>query len=260
VAGRTCLERAAAIHCTADAELEQARTWIGMARGEVIPNVLDLGPYEQAPGPEEAFARWPELRDASFNVLFLSRIHETKGVEHLLEAVARAAPRIPGLRLVIAGGGRAAYLESLRRIVGAAGLAERTTWTGIVDGPLKRSLYAAADLLALPTSQENFGFVLFECLAAGTPVVTTDLVDTRNELLRSGGATIVPQSAEAFAAEIEAFATRRRDAAAMGAAGRDWIMRELAPDQVAGRFEALYRDCGVPESRSSGRPAHVRRP
>jgi glycosyltransferase involved in cell wall biosynthesis len=243
LAGRKYLEHAAAVHCTAEAELQQSRKWFPRGRGQVIPNLIDLGPYEQPPDPEEAFARWPELRAASCTVLFLSRIHEKKGVEHLIRAVARVAPPVPGIRLVIAGGGEPAYLEHLKRLATSSGIADRTTWAGIVDGSLKRSLYAAVDLMALPTSQENFGFVFFECLASATPVVTTDLVDTSAELLRSGGASIVPQTADAFATAIEAFATGRRDAAAMGAAGREWTLRELATDRVAGQFEALYLSC-----------------
>jgi glycosyltransferase involved in cell wall biosynthesis len=243
IAGRRCLQRAAAIHCTADAELQQSRKWFPGGRGEVVPNLIDLRPYEPAPTPEEALARWPELRSAGFIVLFLSRIHEKKGVEHLIEAVALAGRRVPDLRLVIAGGGQSAYLQRLCRLAESRGVSDRTTWVGTVEGSLKRSLYAAADLLAVPTSQENFGFVFFEGLASGTAVLTTDLVDTRDELRRSGGAVIVPQSPEAFAAEIAEFGNGVRDPEAMGAAGRAWTMRELDTDQVAGRFETLYRSC-----------------
>jgi glycosyltransferase involved in cell wall biosynthesis len=243
LAGRGYLERAAIIHCTADAELQQARKWFPKGRGAVVPNLIDFRAYQQCPTPKEARARWPELNAASFTVLFLSRIHEKKGVEHLIRAVARIIARIPGIRLVIAGGGRPAYVESLKLLTASSGIAEQTTWTGMVDGSLKRSLYAAADLLAVPTSQENFGFVFFECLAAGTPVVTTDLVDTKTELLRSGGAIVVPQSIAAFATEIEMFATGHRDAAAMGAAGREWTLAQLGSDRVAGQFELLFESC-----------------
>ena len=243
LAGRRYLERAAAIHCTASEELQQARKWFPKGRGEVVPNLIDLCAYERLPDPQQARERWPELRAARFTVLFLSRIHEKKGIEHLIRAVAAVAARMAGIRLVIAGSGSPAYVQSLQSLAAASGISDKTTWAGTVDGPLKRSLYAAADVMALPTSQENFGFVFFECLASGTPVLTTDLVDTRAELLQSGGATIAPQTAEAFAAEIEAFACGRRDAAAMGAAGREWTMRELATDRVASQFEALYREC-----------------
>lgn len=241
--GRAWLERAAVIHCTADAELQQAGKWFPRGRGEVVPNLIDLRPYEQPPTPEEALARWPELQTASFTVLFLSRIHEKKGVEHLIRAVAQVAPRMPGIRLVIAGGGQPAYVESLKLLAASLGIADKTTWAGIVDGSLKRSLYASADLMALPTSQENFGFVFFECLASGTPVLTTDLVDTKAELVRSGGAVVAPQTAEAFATEIEMFAKGGRDAAVMGAVGREWTLGEFATDRVAGQFEVLYRSC-----------------
>lgn len=243
VVGRAWLERAAVVHCTADAELEQSRKWFPGGRGKVVPNLMDLHPYEQAPTPEEARAFWPELQSASFTVLFLSRIHEKKGIEHLLHSVATAARRIPDIRLIIAGSGRPSYIERLQGIAKAIGIADQTSWVNAVDGSLKRSLYAAADLMAIPTSQENFGFVFFECLASGTPVLTTDLVDTKTELLRSGGAVIAPQTAYSFASVIEEFATGCRDSAAMGAAGREWTMRELATDCVVNQFEILFESC-----------------
>jgi glycosyltransferase involved in cell wall biosynthesis len=243
--GRRYLERAAAVHCTAEAELRQSHKWFSKGRGAVVPNLMDLRPYTQLPNPEPALTHWPELRRASFTVLFLSRIHEKKGVEHLLEAASRVVPKVPGIRLVIAGGGEPAYLANLRMLAASLGIADHTSWVGSVDGSLKRSLYAAADLMAVPTSQENFGFVFFECLASGTPVVTTDLVDTSAELGRSGGARIIPQTPEAFASEIEAFATGRRDARAMGAAGRAWTLAELATDRVASDFESLYHSCAL---------------
>lgn len=240
LAGRNYLERAALVHCTAEAELQQSRRWFPGGRAKVIPNLINLRPYEQSPDPEEAIARWPELQIASFTVLFISRVHPKKGVEYLIRAIARVAPRIPGIRLVIAGNGQPAYLESLQRLAASLGIADNTTWAGVVDGSLKRSLYAAVDLMALPTSQENFGFVFFECLASGTPVLTTDEVDTRAELLQSGGAVVAPQCAAAFALEIEGFATGRRDPTALGIAGRNWTMQELATNKVAEHFEATY--------------------
>lgn len=243
LAGRRYLEGAAAVHCTAAGELAQASRRFGRARGEVVPNLIDLAPYAEPPSPEEARLRWPALAGEGLKVLFLSRIHASKGLPILVEAVAALRRDGAKVHLAVAGTGEPSYEESMRRAVAAAGLAEHCTWTGFVDGSLKRSLYAACGLFALPTSQENFGFVLFEALAAGSAVVTTDQVDTREELARSGGALIVPQTAEAFVAALRGFAAGRRDAAAMGRAGRAWALEELDTSRVAARFESLYRSC-----------------
>ena len=128
----------------------------------------------------------------------------------------------------------------MRARIETACVADRFTWAGHVGGDLKNSLYAACDLFALPTSQENFGFVFFESLASGTPVVTTDLVDTCHEIERSGGGVIIPQNAERFADEIASFASGERDGVAMGAAGRNWTLENLDTSRVAAEFEAVY--------------------
>ncbi len=241
--GRRYLESAAAVHCTAAGEMAQAQRHFGRARGVVVPNLIDLAPYAAAPDPAEARSRWPALAGEGLKVLFLSRLHASKGLPILIDAVAAARRRGQAVHLAVAGTGDAAYEEAMRRRVEAAGLAGHCTFTGFVDGGLKRSLYAASDLFALPTSQENFGFVLFESIAAGTAVATTDQVDTREELARSGGAVILPQTVEAFTEAIGEFAAGRRDAAAMGRAGRAWALEELDTSRVAARFESLYESC-----------------
>ncbi|MCP4835586.1 MAG: glycosyltransferase family 4 protein, partial [Phycisphaera sp.] len=125
----------------------------------------------------------------------------------------------------------------------SAKLDGRFFWTGHVGGDLKNSLYSACDVFALPTSQENFGFVFFESLASATPVITTDLVDTRFEIERSGGGVIVPQTGDAFADAIESFRTGDRDSVAMGAVGRTWTLANLDTSTVAADFEAVYAEC-----------------
>lgn len=60
-------------------------------------------------------------------------------------------------------------------------------WPGRVDGSVKRSLFGVVDLMAMQTSRQIPGFGFFECLAAGTPVLTTDLAHTKAEHLAVAG-------------------------------------------------------------------------
>ena len=59
--------------------------------------------------------------------------------------------------------------------MGIAGspLRDRVIFLGLIKGQQKISLYQAADVFVLPTRHENFGLVLAEAMACGTPVVTT---------------------------------------------------------------------------------------
>lgn len=251
--GRRYLEQAAAVHCTADAELVQSRKWFPRGRGAVVPNLIDLAPYAAIPDPTEARSHWPEIGSATFVVLFLSRVQYKKGIEHLVDAAGILQREGRSLQVVVAGSGDDQYLDAVRRRAVECNVQDKFTWTGHVGGTLKDSLYSAADVFALPTSQENFGFVFFESLAAGTPVITTDLVDTRDEIARSGGGVIVPQNATAFADAIASFIDGTRDARSMGEAGRAWTLEHLATDEVAGAFERLYASCADEPPSEAGR-------
>lgn len=246
--GRRLLQRAAFVHCTAEAERDQVMPRVRGGRGRVVPLVFDLEPYRELPGPERARAAFP-LADADRpKLLFLSRLHPKKGFELLLEAAAILAHRAgeegdPAARPVVlaAGSGEASYVASLRERAAVLGLADDVAFLGMVTAE-KVSLYQAADVFVLPTSQENFGFVLPEALACGVPAVTTKGVDIWPELEASGGAVIVPPEAEAIADAVEGLVADPERRRAMGAAGRAWVLDRLDGHRVVGEFEAMYDD------------------
>ncbi len=245
VAGRRMLERAAAVHCTAEAELRQARRHFPRGRGVVAPLVVDLADYRDLPGPGAARDVVGGLGGDDPVLLFLSRLHYKKGVEHLVRAVGLLADRGRPVHAVVAGSGDDSYVRRLRRLVEELGLSDRVRFPGFVSGRTKVSLYQAADAFVLPTSQENFGFVLFEALAAETPVITTRGSDTWPELVASGGAVVVEQDAAAVADALEPLLDEPARAAAMGRSGRAWVMRHLSPEAVTGRYEVLYAEAAA---------------
>lgn len=245
--GRKTLEQAAFVHSTAEAELAQSKKWFPRGRGRVVPLVFDLEPYANLPGPELAEAHFGpggtgDIEPGSPVVLFLSRVHPKKGLEHLIGAAARLKERGVGCRTLIAGTGDDDYLGRMRTLAERRGVGERVRFLGMVTGELKTSLYERADVFALPTSQENWGFVLTEALACGTPVVTTKAVDIWPELEASGGAVLAEQSEGAFADAIESLLGDERRRASMGASGRRWILETLDPDAVARRYDSMYAD------------------
>lgn len=241
LAGRRLLERAGAVHCTAEAELAQARRWFPRGRGVVAPLLMDLEPFRELPGPDEARDAF-DLPAGSPVVLFLSRVHEKKGVDVLLDAFAALRERRPDATLVVAGPGEASYVERMRAIARERGVADHVRFPGMVGGSRKLSLYQAASVFALPTSQENFGLVLPEALACSTPLVTTRGVDIWPELERSGGAVIVDRNARAFADALESLLADDARRETMGRAGRDWALRELDGARVVGRYITMYEE------------------
>lgn len=250
--GRTHLENAAVVHLTAKAEETQARKWFERGKSTVLPNFLDLTPYRNAPGPELARKRFPRLAQPNDKgehdpmVLFLSRIHHKKGVETLLHAIANLTRRGVECVVAIAGSGDTDYVEAMKKLAVDLSIADRTVWTGHVGGEIKVSLYQAAEVFALPTHSENFGFVFPEALASGTPVLTTKGVDIWPELESSGASTILANNVEAFEEEIHRLLTRRDELDAMRARAKPWVFDAFDEQKLLARYEAMYASCLKP--------------
>lgn len=107
-------------------------------------------------------------------ILFLSRVHIKKGINFLIEAVATLQNELKGYIINIAGEGDENYINELRQQASQLGVSEYIHFVGGVYGDKKWELFKSADLFVLPTHSENFGIVVAEALACGTPVITTN--------------------------------------------------------------------------------------
>jgi glycosyltransferase involved in cell wall biosynthesis len=239
LAGSRFIRRAARIHLTAEEERRQASRWIGQAATIVLPPLFDLDPYRHLAGPELAVRQF-SITIGKPTVLFLSRLHPKKGIDILIDAVAELRRRGQEVRLLIAGVGEPAYEAALFGQVARLKLEDRIQFLGQVGGEAKLSLFQAVDLMALPTSQENFGLALIEAAACGKPLVTTRGVDLYQEL-ESAGAIIVERSPAAFADAIQQLLNAPEERSRRGSTLRQWVFQSLDPQAVAEKYEAMYR-------------------
>jgi glycosyltransferase involved in cell wall biosynthesis len=239
--GRKTLNRAAIVHCTAEFEATQSSRWHSNPRMRIVPLVFDLSAFRGLPGAVAAKRAFPAIDTGRPILLFLSRVHPKKRPDLVIEAAARLRKDGVDCEVAIAGPGDEAYLAELRGVAERTSMADRTHFLGMVSGEAKVSLFEWASAFVLPTSQENFGFVLIEALASGTPVVTTKGVDIWPELEKTGAATIVdPVNAEAMARATRAML--ERDGDDPGAKGRAWALAEFEGDSIARRYAALYEE------------------
>lgn len=109
-----------------------------------------------------------EWNDAR-NLLFMSRLHPKKGLEMLIEAMTATSQ----LKLSIAGDGEPSYVQSLKQKIKALGQEDKIELVGPVYGEAKWRMIQNADVVVLPSYSENFGLIVAEALASGTPVLTT---------------------------------------------------------------------------------------
>lgn len=162
-------------------------------------------PPPAQPGDEAAFrAMVPALGDRRY-LLFLSRIHEKKGCDLLIEAFARQAGRDPGLDLVIAGPDQEGLRASLESAARRLGVAERIHWPGMVKGGAKYGALRAAEAFILPSHQENFGIAVAEALACNCPVLISDQVNIWREILEGQAGLVAPNTADGTESLIARF-------------------------------------------------------
>ncbi len=162
----------------------------------------------------------------STTVGFLGRFDEPrKGMATLLDALAPLAAR-QDVRLLVVGRGDVA--ELLGRL--PAPLAERVDVLGAVDDTTKARALGAMDVLATPnTGGESFGIVLAEGMAAGTPVVASDLEAFRRVLTDPDSGTVAglllpPDDAAAWTAGLAALLGDPARRAALARAGRSRVV------------------------------------
>lgn len=109
----------------------------------------------------------------SRQILFLSRVHVKKGINFLVEAADVLRNELQGYKILVAGEGEADYVEAMKRMICDRGLQDIVQLIGGVYGDEKWRLFQTSDFFVLPTHSENFGLVISESLASGTPVITT---------------------------------------------------------------------------------------
>lgn len=227
--GRRSLAHASLIQAASAAERESVRA-LGVATPvAMVPNMVAVPRI------------WPEPRatgDTRRTVLFLSRVHPSKGVMDLVSAWDRLRP--PGWRVVVAGPDEVGHLAALRHAVAQRNLQDDFEFAGPVPYESRWAWYRAADVFVLPSYSENFGVSVAEALAAGVPVITTRAAPWA-ELVDQGCGWWIETGPDALAAALRA-ATAMDDGQrrAMGARGRTLMMQRYSVESVTIELLAAY--------------------
>ena len=154
-----------------------------------------------SPGPGDADAtvqreaflqRFPQLRGKRV-LLFLGRVHLKKACDLLVSAFAALAHTDPQLQLVIAGPDPEGLAPQLRALATGLG-GDHITFTCLLDEQLKWGALRAAEVLLLPSHQENFGIAVVEALACAVPVLISDKVNIWREIAADGAGLVAPDT------------------------------------------------------------------
>ena len=168
-----------------EARLAAKSFWLYRVNPVVVGFGLALDGHATAGRAEDFLQAYPHTRGKRI-VLFLARLHPKKGCDLLVEAFAQRAATDPTLHLVMAGPDQTGLASSLQALATRCGIAQRITWTGMLQGDLKWGALRAAEVFSLPSHQENFGIAVAEALAVGLPVLISERVNIWREIVADG--------------------------------------------------------------------------
>lgn len=213
-------------HVTADIEAETCGQSFPGVPCEIIPNAVEM--------PESLPSRdW--RTGGKLRLAFLSRVHPKKGLDILLPALSRMPPHVT---LDIYGDGDPSYIETLNKEIAALDLTNRVSFKGPVTGEAKMRAFTECDIFVLPTHSENFGIVVAEALAHGTPVITT-INAPWERIVTEGCGLWVEAEADALVDAITQL--ENSDLAELGLRGRAWVERDFSVSSMAAQFADLYQ-------------------
>ncbi len=221
---------------------------------EVVRNGVDAERFARVPDFDPGPIRARAGAEDRFLFLTVGGIEPRKGAAELVEALARLRRTLrPPPVLAVVGGHSfqdyAAYRDRVLTRARAAGLelGRDVVLLGTVpDGELPR-WYQAADAFVFPSLKEGWGLVVLEAMAAGLPVVATDIPVFREYLVGGRDALLVaPGDVPALADAMRATATDGELRARLGAAGRRVATRFRWEDS-ADQHRAIYARLAVPD-------------
>jgi glycosyltransferase involved in cell wall biosynthesis len=174
-------------------------------------------------------------------VTTVGNIRRVKGHDLLVRAAALLVPRFPTLNFSVAGAVlEPEYFAELEDLVKALGLAGRFHFSGPVTDT--QAHLAGADIFVLPSRSEGFSNAILEAMAAGLPVVASD-VGGNAEAVQDGvsGTIIPPENVGALADAIAGLLDDPERARSFGRAGKEIVARRFSNEAMLQRVVRVYR-------------------
>jgi glycosyltransferase involved in cell wall biosynthesis len=171
----------------------------------------------------------------------IANLYPVKGHTYLLKAAAEVAKVVPQAVWLLAG--RGSLLGQLQDEACRLGIAERVRFLGFRDDPA--ALLQALDLFVLPSLSEGLSVAVLEAMAAGKPLVATDVGGNREVIVDSRtGFLVPPRDPSALAAKTMTLLRDKSLADLYGANGRARIHQEFSLERMVSAYEQLYAEAG----------------
>jgi len=240
---RRCMQADAVVGPSRAIERELLAAGYPEDRVRYLPNGVPIPPARSATARSNARAALAsadpalDVPPAAPVAVYIGRLHEAKGLAHLVAAWEPIVARWSDARLWLAGEGP--YRAALEEQIEARNLAGPVVLTGTFDNV--DQLLAAADLFVLPSLQEGMSIALLEAMAAGLPIVATDISGNRALVAsRQQGLLVPTMDANALATAIDQLLDQPELAARLGAAARDRASNNFSLVEMVDEHVTLF--------------------
>jgi glycosyltransferase involved in cell wall biosynthesis len=234
----TNLRRAACLHALSRPEIGHLRDIAPKTPIALVPNGVDLRPFESLPTRSDFDSNHPELA-GKFLLLFFGRVQTKKGLDLLAEALAAVQIDRPEVHLLLAGnddGALSPFLEQSK----ALGILGQVSVLGHLSGDSARRVWGAADGFILPSYSEGFSMAILEALACRLPVVVTTACHFPELDAADAGITVAPTIVGVTAGLRELLERSPADRKSLGMRARALVERRYTWDRQAESLAEVY--------------------
>jgi glycosyltransferase involved in cell wall biosynthesis len=191
-------------HATNEIEMSIISEYFPRAKGiSLIPNFVKIGTKQ-------------EIKIVKNKLLFLGRINPIKNIDLLIKAISKVKLMLVNpVKLIIAGVARLpyelTYQSELFKLVKELNLEDSVTFIGHIEGEEKDKLISSSYALILPSRSENFGNVVLEALAQGTPVIASKNTPWKILVENNAGYWVAPSEEAIFNSIVQIINLKKQD-------------------------------------------------
>ena len=224
------LKKARMVHVLHEGELKEVSDYLGQKTSNIriIPNGIDV----------------PEINSKFFKkanqILFLSRLHQKKGLDLLLPAFKQVLEIIPDAQLIIAGPDFG-MLGFVQDFIKNNRLEKSVIYVGTVDGQAKIDLLQNSKLFALPSYSEGFSIAVLEALVYQLPVVVSTETGLSNEINEYEAGKVIELNVDSISKAIVELLQNQQLADKMAFNGRKLVEEKFETSKVCSQFDSIVK-------------------
>jgi len=203
---------------------------------EIVPNGIDLSKFSILPDRGK-FRKKYYIQDDEKVILYLGRLHESKGIDLIIEAFSELSMKIDNIRLILAGPD-SGYKSILEEYTKKLKIRDKVIFTGLISEEEKIMALVDADIFVTP-SFYGFPVTFLEACGCGLPIITTHKGDKLDWIHNKVGYVVGYNKDDLKNATLKVL-TNEKLRRTFAERGRKLVSEEFNWERIAEKVEKIY--------------------